>query len=604
MLDDLTAELPAPRDDEPPELRTRIVKELRDHLQCAYQQELLRAGDETEATRRVLAKFGDPAKLVKKLWFDAMWGKIMSQRALAGICGVMIAACVGLGAITLNVASNATKATQAVLEQSRAANQALLEQGRALQQSLTAKADSRPVDPEWVHLKIKLTKDSADGPPADGYLIKLAGGSATNKLDLNEKSGRDGRLDCGLVRAGMYHITVETTWNERTERKVYVRAGQPESVIAVVCPGASRPRFEAEINWPSDLKQMPDLGVVLSIRQPSRRDVEGETWDVTPGRHYADYLVRRYLVKTDGSIWPAADNQGAQSQLGDFEKGGRLSLRWFQESPLTTLKLSGPDAQYLLHGVAITPPGSNPPDDNLVRFVRNENKEWGAAQIEGKPEGAQRVRISLPEELLVRVRERLAKLMETGDAEATASLVAAVAVASDQKEKPERPKSYPISLNANEVREFAPLSIKHGGLHLWSSEVSGIPISCEAGVTGMVLIGNGSFRFVPEGGDAIEGHFRAAMLRFNPKDQREILAFDKIPAITDRAVHEMSNHLLKEAFRHCWHSGMEALIPEEGSLSVVLYSKEHGDLLISSGSKDTIVHSFTDRKTLYKKGSN
>jgi hypothetical protein len=120
----------------------------------------------------------------------------------------------------------------------------------------------------------------------------------------------------------------------------------------------------------------------------------------------------------------------------------------------------------------------------------------------------------------------------------------------------------------------------------------------------MVLIGNGSFRFEPEGGDVIEGHFRAAMLRFHPKDQREILAFDKIPAITDRAVHEMSNHLLKEAFRHCWHSGMEALIPDEGSLSVVLYSKEHGDLLISSGSKDTLVHSFSDRKTLFKRGSN
>jgi hypothetical protein len=222
-----------------------------------------------------------------------------------------------------------------------------------------------------------------------------------------------------------------------------------------------------------------------------------------------------------------------------------------------------------------------------------------------EPPGAQKARISLPDELLARVREQLAELSKPNEAEATAALLAvAAATTQTQKEKPEPPKSYPISLNANEVREFAPLSVKYGGLHLWSSEVSGIPITCEAGVTGMVLIGNGSFRFEPEGGDVIEGHFRAAMLRFNPKDQREILAFDKIPAITDRAVHEMSNHLLKEAFRHCWHSGMEALIPDEGSLSVVLYSKEHGDLLISSGSKDTLVHCFSDRKTLYKKGSN
>jgi hypothetical protein len=183
------------------------------------------------------------------------------------------------------------------------------------------------------------------------------------------------------------------------------------------------------------------------------------------------------------------------------------------------------------------------------------------------------------------------------------SLVAVVvATAYGQNEKPARPKSYPISMQANEVREFTGLKVTHGGLQLSSDGISGIPISCEAGVTGMVLIGNGTFRFVPEGGEAIEGHFRAAMLRFNPKDQAEILAFDKVPATTDRAVHEMSNHLLKEVFRHCWHAGMEALIPDEGLLSVVVYSKEHGDLLISAGKKETIVYSFSDRKTLYKNG--
>jgi hypothetical protein len=372
-------------------------------------------------------------------------------------------------------------------------------------------------------------------------------------------------------------------------------------MIAVVCPGVTRSRFEAEINWPLALKEMANLGVVLSLRQPSQREIAGETWSLLRGRRY----VNRYVVKTDGSIWSEVDNQSAYSQLNAFEKGGYLALRWFTESPSTTLTLNGPDTQYLLHGVAKIPPGSSPPNDDAIGVVRSESKEWQTAQIEGDPQSAQRIRISLPDELLVRVRKELANLSKADEVDATGALLAvAAATTQTQKEKPERPKSYPISLNANEVREFAPLNVTYGGLHLWSSEVSGIPITCEAGVTGMVLIGNGSFRFEPEGGDVIEGHFRAAMLRFNPKDQREILAFDKIPAITDRAVHEMSNHLLKEAFRHCWHSGMEALIPDEGSLSVVLYSKDHGDLLISSGSKDTIVYSFTDRKTLYKKASN
>jgi hypothetical protein len=182
------------------------------------------------------------------------------------------------------------------------------------------------------------------------------------------------------------------------------------------------------------------------------------------------------------------------------------------------------------------------------------------------------------------------------------SLVAiVVATAYGQNEKAARPKSYPITLKASEVREFAPLRIDYGGIQLSSDGVSAIPISCELGVTGVVLIGNGTFRFKPADEEAIEGRFRAVMLRFNPKDQGAILPLDKAPAVTDRAVHEMSNHLLMGAFRHCWHAGGEALIPDEGTLAAVIYSREHGDLLISSGKQATVVHSFSDRKTLYEK---
>ena len=39
--DDLAAELPPPRDDEPESLRQDIIDELTDHLHCAMQRELL-----------------------------------------------------------------------------------------------------------------------------------------------------------------------------------------------------------------------------------------------------------------------------------------------------------------------------------------------------------------------------------------------------------------------------------------------------------------------------------------------------------------------------------------------------------------------------------
>jgi hypothetical protein len=182
-----------------------------------------------------------------------------------------------------------------------------------------------------------------------------------------------------------------------------------------------------------------------------------------------------------------------------------------------------------------------------------------------------------------------------------ASLIAVVTVATyGQNVKPARPASFPITLKADEVREFAPLKIDYAGLQLSAADVSGIPITVEPGVTGMVLIGNGTFRFAPGAGEPIEGNFRALMLRYNPKDHNEILPLDKLPATTDRAVREMSNHLLKESFRRCWQAGGEALIPDEGSLAAVVYSREHGELLISISKKSTVVYNFSDRKKLYE----
>jgi hypothetical protein len=182
------------------------------------------------------------------------------------------------------------------------------------------------------------------------------------------------------------------------------------------------------------------------------------------------------------------------------------------------------------------------------------------------------------------------------------ALFAAVVVveAHGQQANPARPESYPITLKADEVREFAPLKIDYAGLQLSSTAASVIPIKVDPGVTGLMLIGNGTFRFAPPEGEPFEGNFRAVMLRFNPKNQTEVLPIETVSATTDRAVYEISNRLLKESFSRCWHSGPDALIPDEDSLAAVVYSREHGELLISISKKKTVVYSFSDRKKLYE----
>src|SRR4051794_33619037 len=87
--DALSAGLPDRRDDEPDSLRDDIVDELADHLDCAYRREVLRGVDGATARQRVLERFGDPAAVARRLWLDAMRGRIMSQRVLMVCCVLM-----------------------------------------------------------------------------------------------------------------------------------------------------------------------------------------------------------------------------------------------------------------------------------------------------------------------------------------------------------------------------------------------------------------------------------------------------------------------------------------------------------------------------------
>ena len=67
----------------------------------------------------------------------------------------------------------------------------------------------------------------------------------------------------------------------------------------------------------------------------------------------------------------------------------------------------------------------------------------------------------------------------------------------------------------------------------------------------------------------------------------------------------MSRHMLATVLRHCYQSTkeggrrIEVLIPSKGAFAAVLYSKEHGDLLISDAGKEIVAFNFTERKALY-----
>lgn len=162
------------------------------------------------------------------------------------------------------------------------------------------------------------------------------------------------------------------------------------------------------------------------------------------------------------------------------------------------------------------------------------------------------------------------------------------------------PRAYPIKLERDNVRELDKLTIEANGLSLSAKDVIVVPIQCELGITGAMILGTGEFRFAPADADEIKGTFRGAMLRFDPADQPKLMPLEKSKVVDDLAAYEMSRHLLDKVFRHCWHSGMDALIPDSGSFVADVYSKSHGIVLFSTGPKSTVAHNFTTGETIYK----
>ncbi len=118
---DLQSQLPPPSDDEPPELRSDIVDELADHLQCLVIKEQLKAGGDrltqAEVWQRVIKRFGDPAKVARTLWFQAIGRKLMLQKLALGLnlC-VTLAACVGAMVVCYSLQSSVTQMSERVLQ--------------------------------------------------------------------------------------------------------------------------------------------------------------------------------------------------------------------------------------------------------------------------------------------------------------------------------------------------------------------------------------------------------------------------------------------------------------------------------------------------------
>ena len=211
----LSDQLPAPRDDEPQGLRQDIVDELADHLACSAQRELLRGADPATARARVLERFGDPAAVARRLWLDAMRGKIMTQRVVIGTCILVTAVSLGLVGLLFQMTIDARRmvALQAAEADARAAEARAREQEMLKRLGEMSEAIKHPHSPDWNAVRIELKEETADGPPVAGVEVVLNRTAEKPTKTIRRTSDATGLIDFGSFQPGDYQFEVTRSWD-------------------------------------------------------------------------------------------------------------------------------------------------------------------------------------------------------------------------------------------------------------------------------------------------------------------------------------------------------------------------------------------------------
>ena len=277
--DSLGDAFPSQRVDEPKSLRDDIVDELSDHLATAMERELRTTEDENVARRNVLARFGDPAKLARQLWWAAMKEIVMRDRIVLAVFSVLALACLATAAFAMLMVREGREVNAAILAKLETVVQA--EEKRAL-----------PAD--WAKLRFRVT-DQREGKPVKGLKITVNGETSNEEKKENVHGFTDeqGNVVFGPYPPGYYKYSIATEWFRRAE--IFVLYPGRERDISLVTPVVEDDaRLSISVDWPADLKDKGLLGIFEISRTQGVITVKGEDWPLC--------YSQKFIVTSDGKI--------------------------------------------------------------------------------------------------------------------------------------------------------------------------------------------------------------------------------------------------------------------------------------------------------------
>lgn len=255
--------LPPPSEGEPPHLREAILDELEDHLECAMQRELRDTDDPAVAKRRVLDRFGDPSRLARKLWFDAMKEQLMSQRILVAT-NIVTATAVLLVGIGLLLLWNQQKTIQTSL----LAEINNLSRTTAAHQSMN-----------WPTTELTIRNADGSAPDPDDVTVILTGHifSDADRGRAEFAPDERGVVTVGPARPGRHSAFVSSADGFGTRLPITLRPGQV-GTVNVELPDVATGSVQFKADWPDGLAD----DTIVVLRFNGSRGHADRQWAVEP----------------------------------------------------------------------------------------------------------------------------------------------------------------------------------------------------------------------------------------------------------------------------------------------------------------------------------
>ncbi len=336
---EIAANLPPPRDDEPTSLRQDIFDELADHLECALDREQQRQSafpETSESPReRTLKRFGNPAQIALGLWWDAMWGKIMTQRIVITLSSLVAVACCAAVFVSMRLVGIQERALTDQRAAFEAMQQGMLAQQKELAETLQrirdqsqAAAQAGSETPaEWVPAVIRCLGPDGETPAPAGLQVVLASRDKDSRLPPWKQvtNGRD-PIRIPKVRYGHYGLSVAAPWGDSLITSIGINPGLPFE-LDLRCPAGPpetvviKPVFEL----PDDLNTR-DLYFNLPLGT-TRRVVGSEKWETSlpiQGRE-SNWTI---LVSRRGTLHPMTARADVEPYLAYDDAGDLLGIRW------------------------------------------------------------------------------------------------------------------------------------------------------------------------------------------------------------------------------------------------------------------------------------